>query len=149
MPIHEIPLTTPDAWIGAWVRSVSGPTRGSHSGLPTIGDWHLIVQIADATPYGLVAAHGPRTRILWPSMGARLEVFRSEPAPDMVPPGLLCQRCHFAWIRASVRHPIVVDSGYGDALPIRVNAEGHVRLADDDIERIAARVVELARAEEA
>lgn len=92
-PLHEIALTNEAAWLdGVWIRTRSGPTAKSQSGVATVTVWHKVGALGGRwNRIRTVCGFGPREGFLWPSGGARLEVAR--PGRYSALPGAVCRRC--------------------------------------------------------
>lgn len=122
--LRSIPGTEAD-WAGMWVRQVSGPNSGGVTYV--VGNWHVVAGI-QRNAYGdrdrFILVHGTeRPSVDWAHMGVRIEV--CDDPNRGTPPGRICGRC--------IAHVRVAPTIYEPSM------------SDEDIDRIARRVVELAR----
>lgn len=124
-PIHEIAMTNPDAWGGAWIRSRSGPTTRAIIRGVSVSIWHRVGNAG--TRIRTACGYGPREGFLWPSGGIRMEIAR--PGPYASLPGEVCPRC--------LQNPVI---GYGDEVEV-LESE-----LDDLADRVASRLIERADA---
>lgn len=117
---RKVPGTVND-WAGLWIRTVAHRSRDRG---PVYGTWHLVAGIARFGPERFRLAHGEeRPAVLWVGGYSGLEVVEQRPLH-----GTVCARC-------------------SPVLPMVYVPDGS--LSDEDVDRIAQRVVELARAAEA
>lgn len=112
----EVPLTTPDAWVGVWFRSRSGPTT---KGVTIhVERWHKVESVEGDR---INTACRPTWRKPRPSGGARMEIARPAPFSWTNLPGDACPKCGTSPL---VREVEVVD------------------LTDEEMDDLATRVAE-------
>lgn len=121
-PWEPEPFDSFEAWRGAWVRAIRGPSdKGRRIDL---GVWHVV---GHATAEGVRWPHGRGER--WPGGAGRFEVARIS-SMQALPPGEVCPRCK-EYV-GGLRQP-----------RIDTRAIEGASLSDDDVDRIARRMVEL------
>jgi len=122
-------LTSPEAWVGVWVRQLGGPNTSGRT--VHYGPWHRVERV-DAER--LYPSHG-RGEPYWPFMGTRLEVFRPGFDGAIPPEGRICSRC------VAIRYPL------RDTRPAErqeyVDEEAAGDSWEEMIDAVAKRVVEL------
>jgi hypothetical protein len=113
----EVPIDSPEAWRGVWIRGRGGPTmRGT---VISVEPWHVVAHVG-----ARIDTYCGRRALLWPSGGARLEVARPG-AYGTVPPGEVCPRCRPGCRESEIEVAALTDD-----------------VMDDLASRVAARLLE-------
>lgn len=94
--LQDRPLTSPEAWLGVWIRGRSGPLEKAtvRRGIVDVTVWHRIGSVSRLDRLQTACGYGPRNGFTWPSGGGRMEIARPHSlAAAATLPGEVCWRC--------------------------------------------------------